>query len=292
MFKRLGKFASDICNSVITIKDAKEEQDELVIKIRDLTEYNVRNQEKLKQKQNILQNVKQLFKTRNKIIDAFQNGVFLAPKKALKNAPEKQTEEEEKQTIPEWVLVSDYDFTKIKEKLDDSVVNNLGPKVNGKKIAYIHLQQFLQDMLDGKFNNTTEVKEYYSKNIYDKCERKIRSLNTEASKKMADVYDQARKMLITPSHDKTSDKADDEEDKKSEIIDIPEETEEFGEQEGQRFKILTPEQMLSRLAISLAQLKVGNNSQKLKNEIKKILYSLYRAKKLSKTIYISSINAI
>ena len=43
----------------------------------------------------------------------------------------------------------------------------------------------------------------------------------------------------------------------------------------QGLKILTPNQMLSRLPISLAQLKAGNNSEKLKNEIKQILYSLY-----------------
>ena len=41
-------------------------------------------------------------------------------------------------------------------------------------------------------------------------------------------------------------------------------------------KILTLQQMLSRLPISLAQLKAGNNSQKLHNEIKQLLYSLYR----------------
>ena len=56
-------------------------------------------------------------------------------------------------------------------------------------------------------------------------------------------------------------------------------------QEGQGLKILTPQQMLSRLPISLAQLKAGNNSQKLKNEIQQLMHSLYRSKKLSKTIY-------
>ena len=50
-------------------------------------------------------------------------------------------------------------------------------------------------------------------------------------------------------------------------------------------KILTPSQMLSRLPISLAQLKAENNYEKLKNEIKQILYSLYRSKKLTKQIY-------
>ena len=45
------------------------------------------------------------------------------------------------------------------------------------------------------------------------------------------------------------------------------------EQQGSGLKILTPNQMLSRLPITLAQLKAGNNSEKLKNEIRQILYS-------------------
>ena len=50
--------------------------------------------------------------------------------------------------------------------------------------------------------------------------------------------------------------------------------------------------MLSRLPISLAQLKAGNNSEKLKNEIRQLLYSLYRSKKLTKNVYNNLINAI
>ena len=48
------------------------------------------------------------------------------------------------------------------------------------------------------------------------------------------------------------------------------------DQSGQDLKVLTPNQMLSRLPITLAQLKAGNNSEKLKNEIRLLLYSLYR----------------
>ena len=50
--------------------------------------------------------------------------------------------------------------------------------------------------------------------------------------------------------------------------------------------------MLSRLPISLAQLKAGNNSEKRKNEIRQLLYSLCKSKKLSKKIYNNLINAI
>ena len=48
------------------------------------------------------------------------------------------------------------------------------------------------------------------------------------------------------------------------------------EQQGLGLKILTLNQIFSRLPISLARLKAGKNSEKLKNEIRQILYSLYR----------------
>ena len=63
-------------------------------------------------------------------------------------------------------------------------------------------------------------------------------------------------------------------------------------QQGQGLKILTPNQMLSRLPISLAQVKAGNNSEKLKNEIRQLLYSLYKSKKLTKQFYKSLIDII
>ena len=50
--------------------------------------------------------------------------------------------------------------------------------------------------------------------------------------------------------------------------------------------------MLSRLPTSLALLKAGNNSQKLKNEIRQLLYSLYRSKKLTKQHYNSLVDII
>ena len=61
---------------------------------------------------------------------------------------------------------------------------------------------------------------------------------------------------------------------------------------GPRLKILTPDQMLSRLPITLAQLKAGNNSEKLKDEIKQLLYSLYRSKNLTKQLYKSLVDII
>ena len=54
-------------------------------------------------------------------------------------------------------------------------------------------------------------------------------------------------------------------------------------QRGSGLKILTPSQMMSRLPIPLAQLNAGNNSEKLKNEIRQLLHSLYISNKLNKT---------
>ena len=53
-------------------------------------------------------------------------------------------------------------------------------------------------------------------------------------------------------------------------------------QSGQGLKILTANLMVSRLRISLAQLKAGNNSENLKNKIRQLLYSLYRSENLQK----------
>ena len=63
-------------------------------------------------------------------------------------------------------------------------------------------------------------------------------------------------------------------------------------QEGKGLKILTPNQMLSRLPIALAQLQAGNNSNKLKNEIRQLLYSLYRSKNMTEQVYKSLIGII
>ena len=54
---------------------------------------------------------------------------------------------------------------------------------------------------------------------------------------------------------------------------------------GTGLKILTPKQMLQRLPIALAQVKASNNSESLLNEIRKIVYSLYQSKQITKKLY-------
>ena len=64
------------------------------------------------------------------------------------------------------------------------------------------------------------------------------------------------------------------------------------EQKGTGLKILTPNQMLKRLPIALAQIKAGNNSESLLNEIRHIVYSLYRSKEITKKVYNNIIKSI
>ena len=63
-------------------------------------------------------------------------------------------------------------------------------------------------------------------------------------------------------------------------------------QKGEGLKILTPNQMLKRLPIALAQVKAANNSESLLNEIRQIVYSLYRSKEITKKVYNNIINSI
>ena len=116
-------------------------------------------------------------------------------------------------------------------------------------------------------------------------------------KESVDIFNQTGKIFVEPKvDDETDDGTDDEtDDEQPDTTDMPDlENEEHDEQKTKkgRLKILTPDQMLSRLPISLAQLKAGNNSEKLNNEIRQLFYSLYRSKKLTRTIYNGLINTI
>ena len=97
---------------------------------------------------------------------------------------------------------------------------------------------------------------------------------------MVEILALLKQIIAEPTDDKTDVEPNEKTEKQPGTNDIPDiESEESAEQRrnqrGEGLKILTPDQMLSRLPISLAQLKEGNNSEKLKNEIRQSLYSLY-----------------
>ena len=60
---------------------------------------------------------------------------------------------------------------------------------------------------------------------------------------------------------------------------------------GEELEILTPKQMLERLPIALAQVKAGNTSENVLNEIRQIIYSLYQEKEITKKVYYNIMNS-
>ena len=89
-------------------------------------------------------------------------------------------------------------------------------------------------------------------------------------------------------------KAEIDTEKPDKIVNIVEKILKFNEQnqQGQGIKILTPNQKLNRRPIALAQLQAANNSNKLKNEIRQLLYSLYCSKHMTEQVYKSLIGII
>ena len=63
-------------------------------------------------------------------------------------------------------------------------------------------------------------------------------------------------------------------------------------EKGTGLKILTHKQMLQRLPIAVTQIKAGNNSQSLLNEIRQIVYSLYKSKEITKKVYNDTLKSI
>ena len=113
----------------------------------------------------------------------------------------------------------------------------------------------------------------------------------EKNSNLVDMFNSALKDLKEDI--KNMSEAEKEIEKPDEIVRVVEMILEFNkikQQKGQGIKILTPNQMLSRLPIALAQLQAGNNSNKLKNEIRQLLYSLYCSKNMTKQVYNNLIN--
>ena len=115
-----------------------------------------------------------------------------------------------------------------------------------------------------------------------------KSIITKNQEKMAKILS-LLKEILDPSNKKSDEQLDTTD---MSELESEESASERRNQQGQGLKILTPDQMLSRLPITLAQLKAGNNSEKLKNEIRQLLYSLYRSKKLTKQLYKSLVDII
>ena len=171
----------------------------------------------------------------------------------------------------------------LKKVLNEIITNKIYKKSSAKK-KIIDISLIDNPKLFNQVNN--DVTNRYSKEKDStellSIQNFLDAINNEDIKNKDDAREKLKKLKENVKSD--------------ELKDIAKELERsiFGYEElsGSRLKILTNKPMLNRLPILLAQIQAGNNSNKLKNEARQILYSLYRSKVLTKTVYNNLIKAI
>ena len=176
--------------------------------------------------------------------------------------------------LPEQVKVSEERFDKILSAVTKAKIDGLKTNADGREITLDNAESLLKDLGNGILDGR-EFKIRYN-DIANDVESIVNNpIITRNQEKIVKILSPLKEILKPKKSDEQTD-----------TTDMPELEEESAaekrNQQGQGLKILTPDQMLSRLPITLAQLKVGNNSQNLINEIRQLLYSLYRSKKLPK----------
>ena len=192
---------------------------------------------------------------RENIVNYFKKGVFPFKGKVFK-IKEEIKEEEKEELINNAIALIKKESKDINNDLFKTYFNFSAPIDLAKKLFET----------EGEKNNSELVEEI--KNRWSRLKDEIKKMSKEETKN-----EKPNDILVIIS----------------EIIDF---NKEIQKQKGSDLKILTPNQMLSRLPMYLAQLKGGNNSEKLKKEIRQILYFLYRSKKLPKQFYKSLVDII
>ena len=110
---------------------------------------------------------------------------------------EPESDKEQPKQIPEWIKISNGAFTLLNHGIDDAVNKHLGPFINREKIYYLPLQEVLQSILDGRFNNRGDAREYYTTNIYENYGIKVNNVYAPADEEMKDIFKEVRKIFIT-----------------------------------------------------------------------------------------------
>ena len=180
------------------------------------------------------------------------------------------TENKKKLDYKKLRLTDNYQYSSEEEQEETKTDMNKYSKYIGKEETDINEELFM--------------KHFYFQRPSDMLKNLNQINDIEKNSKLADAIiiglkDLKEKIKEMPQEGKENEKPD-------KILKIVREILQFNKekQEGQGIKMLTPSQMLSRLPISLAQLEARDNSEKLKNEIRQLLYSLYRSKNITKQV--------
>ena len=268
-FKPSQDLASNIYRDKNLLKDAENKQSNIKILLNKLRNYNPTKPKKIKAKEETLSAAEKLLNNRQDVIDAFKTGIFpyIDGSRIKKESEEESGGESEEESEEKKLEKIKDDFKKFIEYIG-----------NESKSTNCDL---FKDFSDFWVPSALAKKLYETKN-----KRNNSNLLNTIKDRWSHLEDKVKEMSEDEKEIEQPDR----------ILKIVEEilnsNKEIWQKEGLRLKILTRNQMLSRLPISLAQLKTGNNSEKLKNEIRQLLYSLYRSKKLTKQLYKSLIDII
>ena len=261
-FKPSQDLASNIYRDKNLLKDAENKQSNIKILLNKLRNYNPTKPKKIKAKEETLSAAEKLLNNRQDVIDAFKTGIFpyIDGSRIKKESEEESGGESEEESEEKKLEKIKDDFKKFIEYIG-----------NESKSTNCDL---FKDFSDFWVPSALAKKLYETKN-----KRNNSNLLNTIKDRWSHLEDKVKEMSEDEKEIEQPDR----------ILKIAEEilnsNKEIWQKEGLRLKILTRNQMLSRLPISLAQLKTGNNSEKLKNEIRQLLYSLYRSKKLTKQLY-------
>ena len=202
--------------------------------------------------------------------------------------------------LPKWVKISKKRFDRIKNTVQNAKNNSLRAKPNRSGlINFNESNKLLQDIEHSKITYEEALKRIWNirsdiAKIINQVSLNLNQVEVINTLFMVDEIFTGEIKTVKANNEgalevfkEKSDREKQESDEQPDTTNMLElESEESAgqnkKQRGVGLKILTPDQMLSRLSITLVQLKAGNNSQKLINETRKLLYSLYRSKKWTK----------
>ena len=150
-------------------------------------------------------------------------------------------------------------------KLKINTNKDLDTMINNKRYTLNDATKLVNKTAGQKIGKNKAIKAY--NNLLNKVEQIVELRSTPPIRKMLKIFNYLGEIFNGPAGEESASR-------------------------GEGLKIFKKNLMLSRFPISLAQLKAENNSEKLKNEVRQLLYSLYRSKKLTKNVYNNFINAV
>ena len=182
-----------------------------------------------------------------KIIDYNKNAQKFFSVASKVDKGKSEPKQKSNQSIPKWVQVSEEIFNFTKLEINEN--KDLGTTIDNKGYTLNDVNELVNKIAKGKIGKNNASKAY--NNLVDKAEQIAAITSTPPRQKILKIFTYLGEIFRGSTGEESA-------------------------TEGKGLKILTPNQMLSRLQISLAHLKAGNNSEKLEHKIRQILHSLYR----------------